>query len=129
MNAGGSLHVKDDTSKAARHAAYGAREDARPPNSTRKSLKGALDEEGVEYPMDKKRAAAFLGISGDTLDKWTARYGIPHVKYDMAGNRGNRGKVLYLLSDLTEFRARYRVQGRDVAGEVDALLAPPEGRA
>ncbi len=84
----------------------------------------ATDEE-IECPVGKERAAKILGICPATLDEWTARYGIRHIKYDMAGNTGNRGKVLYLPSDLLEFRERYRVNGRDVKGEVEAILAAP----
>ncbi len=47
----------------------------------------------------------------------------------MPANRGNRGKVLYLISELREWREGFHVNGRDIAGEVDALLAPSEGRA
>jgi hypothetical protein len=77
----------------------------------------------IECPVDKETAADILGIAADTLDQWTAKYGIPHIKYDMDGNRGNRGKVLYLASDLLEFRARYRVEGRDVQSEVEEMLS------
>ncbi|MFW6118815.1 MAG: hypothetical protein ACOC7S_00615 [Planctomycetota bacterium] len=77
----------------------------------------------AECPIGKREAAEILGISVDTLDTWTARYGIPHFKYDMDRNRGNRGKVVYLISDLLEFRKQYRVEGRDVEAEVDEMIA------
>ncbi|KPK66370.1 MAG: hypothetical protein AMK73_00195 [Planctomycetes bacterium SM23_32] len=80
----------------------------------------------VECPVSKQLAAEILGISVDTLDQWTARYGIPHLKYDMDGNRGNRGKVLYLPSDLLAFRERYRVEGRDIEREVEEMLRDKE---
>ena len=76
----------------------------------------------IECPVTKKDAAEILGISCDTLDQWTVRYGIPHIKYDMDGNRGNRGKVLYLPSDLIEFRDKFRVEGRDIAREVGEMI-------
>jgi len=76
----------------------------------------------IECPIGKREAAEILGISTDTLDQWTVRYGIPHIKYDMDGNRGNRGKVLYLPSDLLEFRERFRVEGRDIKDEVGGMI-------
>jgi len=77
----------------------------------------------VECPIDKDAAARILGISSDTLDEWTARYAIPHYKYDMDGNRGNRGKVAYLASDILEFREQFRVKGRKIEKDVDRMLA------
>ena len=77
----------------------------------------------IECPIAKTAAARILGISTDTLDQWTARYGIPHFKYDMDGNRGNRGKVLYLPSDLLEFRDGFRVEGRNIEADVEEMLA------
>jgi len=76
----------------------------------------------IECPLTKKEAAQVLGVSVDTLDQWTAKYGIPHIKYDMDGNRGNRGKVLYLASDLLAFRDKFRVEGRDTRGEVSKMI-------
>jgi len=88
----------------------------------------------VECPVEKKKAAGILGISTDTLDQWTAKYGIPHYKYVMEGNTGNRGKVVYLVSDLIEFREKFRVESRgidrdldhpenrDIAREVDMMI-------
>jgi len=73
----------------------------------------------IECPLTKTEAAEILGISTDTLDQWTAKYSIPHIKYDMDGNRG---KVLYLPSDLLEFRERFRVEGRDIEGEVGEMI-------
>ena len=83
----------------------------------------AIHNESIECPVDKQTAAQILGVSVDTLDQWTARYGIPHIKYDMDANRGNRGKVLYLVSDLLEFRDRYRVEGTDVRRKVEEIMA------
>jgi len=77
----------------------------------------------IECPIGKREAAEILGISTDTLDQWTATYGIPHIKYDMHRNRGNRGKVLYLPSDLLEFRDKFRVDGRNIEEEVEEMLA------
>ena len=82
-----------------------------------------VQDQSIECPVDKQTAAQILGVSVDTLDQWTARYGIPHIKYDMDANRGNRGKVLYLVSDLLEFRDRYRVEGTDVRREVEEIMA------
>ena len=79
--------------------------------------------EGIECPIGKREAAEILGISEDTLDRWTVRYGIRHLKYDMPQNGGNRGKVLYLPSDLLEFRNRFVVEGRQVAEEVERMIA------
>ena len=77
----------------------------------------------VECPIDKGAAARILGISTDTLDQWTARYAIPHYKYDMDGNRANRGRVVYLASDILAFRDQFRVEGRNVEADVDEMLA------
>lgn len=77
----------------------------------------------IECPIGKTAAARILGISTDTLDQWTARYGIPHYKYGMDGNRGNRGKVLYLPSDLLEFREKFRVEDRRIDEAVEEMLA------
>jgi hypothetical protein len=41
------------------------------------------------------------------------------VKWDDSA----KGKVRYLPSDLLEFRGRYRVEGRDVQGEVEEMLS------
>jgi hypothetical protein len=82
-----------------------------------------VQNQSIKCPVDKQTAARILGASVDTLDQWTARYGIPHIKYDMAANRGNRGKMLYLVSDLIEFRNRYRVEGTDVRRKVEEIMA------
>ena len=50
------------------------------------------------------------------------RYGIPHVKYDMEGNLGNRGKVVYLASDLLEFREKFKVEGRSIEADVHEMI-------
>ena len=81
----------------------------------------------IECPIDKRTAAAILGISEATLDEWTARYGIPHYKYDMDQNTGNRGKVAYLASDILEFRERYRREGPTIEDEVEKILAKVQG--
>lgn len=78
--------------------------------------------DSIELPVDKRTAAAILGISTDTLDEWTARGLIRHIKYNVPGNPGNRGKVLYLPSDLLAFRERYREVGRDVEAEVEQMI-------
>ena len=80
----------------------------------------ALD---VECPVDKKTAAKILGISTDTLDEWTVKYEIPHFKYDMDENKGNRGRVVYLASDILAFRERFRAEGRDIKAEVEEIMA------
>jgi len=85
-----------------------------------KSPRVVLDR--IECPLGKEDAASILGISADTLDEWTARRLIPHIKYDVPGNRGNRGKVLYLPSDLLKFRTAYRMGGRDIEAEVEAMM-------
>jgi hypothetical protein len=69
----------------------------------------------AERPITKKEAAALLGVSTDTLDVWTARYGIRHVKYDMPGNRGNKGRVVYLREDILAFRDRFLVEDEETA--------------
>lgn len=76
----------------------------------------------IECPIGKQKAAKILGVSTDTLDQWTAKYGIPHYKYSMDGNSGNRGKVVYLASDLVEFREGFRVGERDISADVDKML-------
>ncbi len=73
----------------------------------------------VECPIGKRKAAKILGVSTDTLDQWTAKYGIPHYKYAMEGNSGNRGKVVYLASELVEFREKFRVETRDIDRDPD----------
>ena len=95
-----SEHLISDTKKAESHSA--------------KSM--TVD---IECPLTKTEAAEILGISTDTLDQWTAKYRIPHITYDMDGNRG---EVLYLPSDLLEFRERFRVEGRDIEGEVGEMI-------
>ncbi|MCD6404958.1 MAG: protein kinase [Planctomycetes bacterium] len=84
---------------------------------------GRVSTGGVEYPIGKRDAAEILGISTDTLDQWTVKYGIPHYKYDVAGNRGNRGKVVYLASDILCFREKYRVVGRDIVCQIATGLS------
>ena len=80
----------------------------------------------IECPINKTMAAAILGVSEDTLDQWTVRYGIEHYKYDMAGNTGHRGKVVYLASDILAFREQFRVEGRDIEGEVELMMSDSE---
>ena len=63
----------------------------------------------AEKPMTKKQAADMLGVSTDTLDAWTVQYGIRRVKYAMPANRGNKGRVAYLPSDILAFRDRFVV--------------------
>lgn len=63
------------------------------------------------------------------MDQWTAGYGIPHLKYDMDGNRGNRGKVLYLPSDLLAFRGQFMVGGRDIEKDVEQMLAEADRKS
>ncbi len=93
------------------------------PKRASATAKIALDE--IEFPIGKEDAAQILGICVDTLDTWTAKYGILHLKYDMAGNRGNRGKVMYLPSDLLAFRDRFMVAGRNIERDVEQMLAAP----
>jgi hypothetical protein len=81
----------------------------------------------VEHPVGKREAAAILGISIATLDTWTARCGIPHLKYDVPGNPGNRGRVVYLPSELLQWRAQFKVGQRDIAAEVEELLLSGPG--
>jgi hypothetical protein len=95
------------------------------PQATAKQRRVQTKVVDIECPVDKETAANILGISVDTLDQWTARYGIPHIKYGMDGNRGNKGIVRYLPSDLLAFRARYRVEGRDVQDEVEEMVSQP----
>ena len=85
-----------------------------------------LDVHNVECPVDKRTAAKLLGVSTDTLDAWTVRYAIPHYKCDMEANSGNRGKVVYMASDVLEFRERFRVEGQNVQAEVDRMLSDIE---
>jgi hypothetical protein len=59
----------------------------------------------------------------DTLDQWTARGVIPHLKYNVLPNTGNRGRVLYLPSDLLAFRQSHMVKSRDIEAEVENLIA------
>ncbi len=91
----------------------------------RASATAEVSVDEIECPIGKEDAAQILGICVDTLDGWTARYGIAHLEYDMDGNRGNRGKVMYLPSDLLAFRERYRVNGRDIERDVEQMLAAP----
>ena len=98
-------------------------ETVRPEEATAVQCSARTERVSIECPVDKKTAAQILGVSADTLDQWTAKYGIPHIKYDMDGNLGNKGKVVYLPSDLLEFRGRYRVEGRDVQDEVEEMLS------
>ncbi len=85
-----------------------------------------LDVHNVECPVGKRTAAKLLGVSTDTLDAWTVRYGIPHYKYDMEANSGNRGKVVYMASDVLEFRERFRVEGENVQAEVERMMSEIE---
>lgn len=83
----------------------------------------------IECPVGKRVAAAILGISEDTLDQWTAKYAIPHLKYDMNANRGNRGKVLLLPSDLLAFREQFMVGGRDIEQDVQQMVAEADRKS
>ena len=84
--------------------------------------------ESIEVPVGKETAAAILGVSTDTLDRWTAKQGIPHIKYDVEGNRGNKGRVLYLPSEVLAFRERFHFAERPVSERVDDLLDDLTGR-
>ncbi len=44
----------------------------------------------------------------------------------MASNRGNRGKVVYLISELVAFREKYRIEGRRIEMDVDEMIAAAE---
>ena len=83
----------------------------------------------VECPIGKQKAAKILGVSTDTLDQWTAKYGIPHYKYAMEGNSGNRGKVVYLASELVAFRERFRVESSDSNRDPDHMEERDIGKA
>ena len=77
----------------------------------------------IECPINKTMAAAILGVSEDTLDQWAVKYGIEHYKYDMDGNTGHRGKVVYLASDILAFREQFRVEGRNIEREVELMMS------
>ena len=77
----------------------------------------------VECPIGKQEAAKILGVSTDTLDQWTAKLGIPHYKYDVAGNTGNWGKVVYLATELLAFREQFKVAGEDIGRAVEDFMA------
>lgn len=62
-----------------------------------------------DVPISRKQAAKLLGVCLDTLDSWTVRLSIPHIKYDLPDNPGNKGKVIYFAKDLVAFRERFRV--------------------
>ena len=62
-----------------------------------------------ERPLSKKEAAELLGVSVDTLSNWTERFGIPYIKYALPDNRGNKGRVIYLVKDIMAFRDSFRV--------------------
>ncbi len=47
--------------------------DALSAKAARRPEGNGQERRDVELPVDKKQAAAFLGISEDTLDTWTAR--------------------------------------------------------
>ena len=72
--------------------------------------KGRLTED-MERPLTKKQAAKLLGVSTDTLDVWTRDFGLRHIKYQMPGNPGGKGRVAYLPSDVLAFRRRFLVGG------------------
>jgi len=91
--------------------------------TTEKCQQVQIRKVDIECPIDKNAAAKILGVATDTLDQWTASYAIPHYKYDMDGNRGNRGKVMYLASDILQFREKFRVEGRNVTADVEEMLA------
>ena len=63
-----------------------------------------------DIPISRKQAAKLLGVCLDTLDSWTIRFGIPHVKYDLPDNPGNKGKVVYFVRDLISFRDSFHVK-------------------
>ena len=92
-------------------------------------VRRALPDADVERPVGKADAAAILGISVGTLDNWTARCGIPHVKYAVPGNPGNRGRVVFLPSELLAWREQFRVASRDIAAEAEELLAAPTAQS
>jgi hypothetical protein len=71
--------------------------------------------EEPEKPLSKKEAAELLGISTDTLDIWTRNLGLRHIKYEMPGNVGGKGRVAYLPSDILAFREQFMVGGESGA--------------
>ena len=94
----------------------------RPQRAIKKHLTVEKKVVSIECPVGKKTAAEILGVSVDTLDQWTARYSIPHFKYDVAGNCGNRGKVLYLPSEVVAWREQYHVKGQDIGADVEQFI-------
>ena len=67
-------------------------------------------------------------MSTDTFDQWTARHGIPHGKYGVAGNKGNEGKVVYLATDVLNFREKFRVANGNIGRTVEELVARADRR-
>jgi excisionase family DNA binding protein len=56
---------------------------------------------GVEIPMRVREAAAFLGVSPQTVYLWVERKQIPHLRV-MGRN------IRFLKSDLEPFRAQFK---------------------
>ena len=61
----------------------------------------------IEFPMNVKEAAKFLGVSRQTVYLWVERKQIPHLRV-MGRN------IRFLQSDLEPFRASFRQEMVDV---------------
>jgi excisionase family DNA binding protein len=55
----------------------------------------------LEYPLDVKEAARYLGVSRQTVYLWVERKQIPHLRV-MGRN------IRFLKSDLEPFRAQFK---------------------
>ena len=61
-------------------------------------------KQSIERPLTKQEAANILGVSTDTLDAWTARYGIAHYKFNVPANKGTRGSIRSRCMDSVTLR-------------------------
>lgn len=75
-------------------------------NHIEKMLEGLTLAIAAEKPMNTKEAAAFLGVSVNTLLHLTSSGAIPYFK---AGGKLNS----YLRSDLLAYRLKHRIPSRE----------------
>lgn len=69
--------------------------------STTEPANNQLDLVGAEVPMRVRSAAAFLGVSPQTVYLWVERKQIPHLRV-MGRN------IRFLRSELVPFRAQFK---------------------
>ncbi len=69
--------------------------------STAEPANNQLDLVGAEVPMKVRAAAAFLGVSPQTVYLWVERKQIPHLRV-MGRN------IRFLRSELVPFRAQFK---------------------